>query len=86
MRPHTCTDTIAGWTTRSGGTRAAKAACLGEESGDRADHRLALAWNATKDLRFGGKDLLLTPAGLWVASDTEAIGGETHERLALMPT
>jgi hypothetical protein len=45
----------------------------------------ALAWNPTKDLGVGGKDLLLTAAGLWVASDTTAIGGETHERLALLP-
>jgi hypothetical protein len=47
---------------------------------------MALTWNPTKDLRVGGKDLLLTPAGLWVASDTTTIGGEIHERLALMPT
>jgi hypothetical protein len=47
---------------------------------------LALAWDPTKGLRVGGKDLLLTPAGLWVASDTTTIGGEIHERLALMPT
>jgi hypothetical protein len=46
---------------------------------------MALAWDPTKDLRVGGKDLLLTPAGLWVASDTTTIGGEIHERLALMP-
>jgi hypothetical protein len=46
---------------------------------------MALAWDPTKDLRVGGKDLLLTPAGLWVASDTTDIGGEIHERLALMP-
>jgi len=47
---------------------------------------MALAWNPTKDLRVGGKDLLLTSAGLWVASDTTTIGGEIHERLAFMPT
>jgi hypothetical protein len=46
---------------------------------------LALPWDPTKDLRDGGKDLLLTPAGLWVASDTTTIGGEIHERLAFMP-
>jgi hypothetical protein len=46
---------------------------------------MALSWDPTKDLRAGGKDLLLTSAGLWVASDTETIGGEIHERLALMP-
>lgn len=45
----------------------------------------ALAWNPTKDLGVGGKDLLLTSAGLWVASDTTTIGGEVHERLAFLP-
>jgi hypothetical protein len=45
----------------------------------------ALAWNPTKDRGVGGKDLLLTPAGLWVASDSTHIGLEVHERLALMP-
>jgi hypothetical protein len=46
---------------------------------------LALSWNPTKDRGVGGKELLLTPAGLWVASDTTHIGGEIHERLAFMP-
>jgi hypothetical protein len=45
----------------------------------------ALSWNPGKDRGVGGKALLLTPAGLWVASDTIHIGGEVHERLALMP-
>jgi hypothetical protein len=45
----------------------------------------ALNWNPTKTRGIGGKDLLLTPAGLWVASDGTAIGGEIHERLALLP-
>jgi hypothetical protein len=47
---------------------------------------MALPWDPTKALRVGGKDLLLTRAGLWVPSDTTTIGGEIHERLALMPT
>lgn len=45
----------------------------------------ALSWNPTKSRGVGGKDLLLTPAGLWVPSDTNLIGGETHERLAFLP-
>lgn len=45
----------------------------------------ALSWNPTKDRGVGGKDLLLTPAGLWVASDSTHIGGEIHERLAFLP-
>jgi hypothetical protein len=42
-------------------------------------------WNPTKDRGVGGKDLLVTPRGLWVASDTDHIGGETRERIALLP-
>jgi beta-propeller uncharacterized protein DUF5122 len=45
----------------------------------------ALSWNPTKDRGVGGKDLLLTPAGLWVPSDSTHIGGEIHERLAFLP-
>jgi hypothetical protein len=45
----------------------------------------ALDWNPGKTRGVGGKDLLLTSAGLWVASDTIRIGGEVHERLALLP-
>jgi hypothetical protein len=33
----------------------------------------------------GGKDLLVTSRGLWVASDTTHIGGEVHKRIALLP-
>jgi hypothetical protein len=45
----------------------------------------ALSWNPGKDRGVGGKDLLLTSAGLWVPSDTIHIGGEIHERLAFLP-
>jgi hypothetical protein len=45
----------------------------------------ALSWNPTKDRGVGGKDLLLTPAGLWVPSDSTHIGGEIHERVAFLP-
>ena len=45
----------------------------------------ALSWNPTKDRKEGGKDLLVTAQGLWVSSDTTRIGGEIHERVALMP-
>ena len=46
----------------------------------------ALPWNPTKGRGEGGKDLLITRHGLWVVSDTTMIGGETHERIALMPS
>ena len=45
----------------------------------------ALSWNPTKSRGVGGKDLLLTPQGLWVASDTTVLARETHERLGLFP-
>ncbi|QGN31830.1 hypothetical protein [Microlunatus sp. Gsoil 973] len=45
----------------------------------------ALPWNPTKNRGVGGKDLLVTSRGLWVASDTTHIGGEVHKRIALMP-
>ena len=46
---------------------------------------LALSWNPTKERGVGGKDLYVTPQGLWVGSDTNRIGGETRRRIALMP-
>jgi hypothetical protein len=46
---------------------------------------LALSWNPTKDRGVGGKDLYVTSQGLWVGSDTNRIGNETRQRIALMP-
>jgi len=45
----------------------------------------ALSWNPTKDRGVGGKDLYVTSQGLWVGSDTNRIGGELRQRIALMP-
>jgi hypothetical protein len=45
----------------------------------------ALSWNPGKTRGIGGKDLLMTSAGLWVASDGARIGGELHDDIALMP-
>lgn len=46
---------------------------------------LASSWNPGKTRGIGGMDLYATPQGLWVASDTEQIGGETHKRIAFFP-
>jgi hypothetical protein len=46
---------------------------------------LALSWNPGKDRGVGGKDLYVTSLGLWVGGDTAHIGGETRQRIALMP-
>jgi hypothetical protein len=45
----------------------------------------ALDWNPGKTRGVGGKDLLLTSAGLWVASDGDRLGGELREKLAFLP-
>lgn len=46
---------------------------------------LANSWNPGKIRGIGGMDLYATPQGLWVPSDTEHIGGETHKRIAFFP-
>jgi beta-propeller uncharacterized protein DUF5122 len=46
---------------------------------------LASSWNPGKTRGIGGMDLYATPQGLWVPSDTEQIGGETHKRIAFFP-
>jgi hypothetical protein len=46
---------------------------------------LATSWDPGKSRGIGGMDLYATPQGLWVPSDTEQIGGETHKRIAFFP-
>ncbi len=45
----------------------------------------ALAWNPTKTRGVGGKDLLATSAGLWVASDGERFKSEYRDNIAFCP-
>jgi len=44
----------------------------------------ALAWNPGKTRGVGGKDLLSTTSGLWIASDGQHIAGEYHYGIAFM--
>jgi hypothetical protein len=45
----------------------------------------ALAWNPTKDRDVGGKDLYVTPRGLWVGSDGKYFAGEHRWGIAFLP-
>ena len=45
----------------------------------------ALSWNPGKTRAVGGKDLLATPAGLWVGSDGARFAGERRDNIAFLP-
>ncbi len=44
-----------------------------------------LSWNPGRTRGVGAFALVPTAAGLWVGSDTEALGGEVHRRLGFFP-
>ena len=43
------------------------------------------SWNPGRDRGQGAFELYSTPAGLWVGSDTDLLGGETHRKLGMFP-
>ncbi|WP_344111527.1 PKD domain-containing protein [Nocardioides humi] len=43
------------------------------------------SWNPTRTLGAGVRDMIATPEGLFVGSDTDVFAGETHRKIAFLP-
>ncbi|MBM7518312.1 hypothetical protein [Nocardioides nitrophenolicus] len=46
---------------------------------------LPYSWNPTRTLGVGVKDMVATPEGLFVGSDTDVFANETHRKVAFVP-
>lgn len=46
---------------------------------------LPFTWNPGRTRGVGVFDLLVTEQGLWMGSDTDMAGGETHQKIAMFP-
>jgi PKD repeat protein len=46
---------------------------------------LPLSWNPGRARGVGVFDMLATSSGLWVGSDTDRLGGETHRKIGFFP-
>ncbi len=77
------------WMDNSGGRDSCIPGCFAASPGiqalDPVTGRANRLWVVGKTRGVGGKDLLSTDLGLWVASDGLKINGETHLGIALLP-
>lgn len=75
------------WLDNAGGHDTCAPGCVSRPGIGAVDPRTgkALPWNPTKTRAVGGKELYVTPAGLWVGSDGAAFNNEYHRGIALAP-
>ena len=75
------------WLDNPQGVDTCKTTCVSRQGIGAIDPRTgrALAWNPGKTRGVGGKDLLATSAGLWVASDGKRFDGQYRYGIAFCP-